>query len=200
MLTDSSWLVAVGQPASLKESRLPGPASSRAWRYVSLKLRFGPSLNTHVHFHCCVVGGVFELMPGGSGDEANGVAQTTDQTTDAPPGVAFHPASGLDDAAVAQVQAHARKRILHAFVSRGLIEADDAKEMAGYQHGGGFSVDAGVCIAATDRAGLEPLLRYCARPPFAMERLRKKGPIWRTSAPSRSRAASVLIWCSHRWS
>ena len=26
-----------------------------------------------------------------------------------------------------------------------------------------------------DRAGLERLLRYCARPPFAMERLRKEG-------------------------
>src|SRR3546814_16866147 len=32
-----------------------------------------------------------------------------------------------------------------------------------------------VCIAAHDRAGLERLLRYCARPPFAMERLRKAG-------------------------
>ena len=82
------------------------------------------------------------------------LAQTTGQTTDAPPGVAFHPASGLDDAAQGpQVQADARKRILRAFVRRGLIEADDAKEMAGYQHGGGFSVDAGVCIDATDRAG-----------------------------------------------
>ncbi len=137
--------------------------------------RFGSSLNTHVHFHCCVVDGVFEPMPGGNGDEANSVAQTTGQTTDAPPGVAFHRASGLDDAGVAQVRADARKRILRAFVRRGLIEADDAKEMARFQHGGGFSVDAGVCIAATDRAGLERLLRYCARPPFARDRLRQRG-------------------------
>ena len=36
-------------------------------------------------------------------------------------------------------------------------------------------MDSGVCIAAQDRAGLERLLRYCARPPFAMERLRKAG-------------------------
>ncbi|WP_270999161.1 transposase, partial [Listeria seeligeri] len=34
---------------------------------------------------------------------------------------------------------------------------------------------AGVCIEAHDRAALERLLRYCARPPFAMERLRKEG-------------------------
>jgi hypothetical protein len=60
------------------------------------------------------------------------------------------------------------------FVGRGLIEKADAKEMLGYQHSG-FSVDAGVCIEAHDRAALERLLRYCARPPFAMDRLRKEG-------------------------
>lgn len=36
-------------------------------------------------------------------------------------------------------------------------------------------MDAGVCIQAHDRAGLERLLRYCARPPFSMERLRQAG-------------------------
>ena len=46
--------------------------------------------------------------------------------------------------------------------------------MLAYQHSG-FSVDAGVCIEAHDRAALERLLRYCARPPFAMDRLRKAG-------------------------
>lgn len=46
--------------------------------------------------------------------------------------------------------------------------------MLGYKHSG-FSVDTSVCIAAHDRAGLERLLRYCARPTFALERLRKAG-------------------------
>ncbi len=32
-----------------------------------------------------------------------------------------------------------------------------------------------MCIQAHDRAGLERLLRYCARPPFSMDRLRKAG-------------------------
>ena len=32
-----------------------------------------------------------------------------------------------------------------------------------------------MCIEAHDRDGLERLLRYCARPPFAMDRLRKEG-------------------------
>lgn len=44
--------------------------------------------------------------------------------------------------------------------------------MMGWEHGGGFSLDASVCIGGTDRAGLERLLRYCARPPFALEHLR----------------------------
>jgi len=35
----------------------------------------------------------------------------------------------------------------------------------------GFSVDASVRIEAEDRAGIERLVRYCARPPFALERL-----------------------------
>lgn len=56
--------------------------------------RFGSSLNTHVHFHVCVVDGVFEAI---SGDDKTALA--------IPSGVNFHPASGLDEAAVAQVQA-----------------------------------------------------------------------------------------------
>ena len=39
--------------------------------------------------------------------------------------------------------------------------------MLGYKHSG-FSVDTSVYIAAQDRAGLERLLRYCARSPFAL--------------------------------
>lgn len=46
--------------------------------------------------------------------------------------------------------------------------------MLAYRHSG-FSVDTSVCIAAHDCAGLERLLRYCARQPFASERLRKAG-------------------------
>ena len=59
-------------------------------------------------------------------------------------------------------------------VGRGRIESVDVKEMLAYQLSG-FSVDAGVCIEARDRTALEHLLRYFARPPFAMDRLRKQG-------------------------
>ena len=43
--------------------------------------------------------------------------------------------------------------------------------MQGWGHSGGFSVHAGVRVAAQDSAGRERLLRYCARPMFAGERL-----------------------------
>jgi len=46
--------------------------------------------------------------------------------------------------------------------------------MGQWQHGGGFSVDASVRPAATDRAGRKRRLRYCARPPFALHRLRER--------------------------
>ena len=35
-------------------------------------------------------------------------------------------------------------------------------------------MDAAVRIEATDQPGLERLLRYCARPPFALERLQQR--------------------------
>lgn len=46
--------------------------------------------------------------------------------------------------------------------------------MLAYHHSG-FSVDASLRIEAQDRVRLERLLRYCARPPFSLERLRKRG-------------------------
>ena len=117
-----------------------------------------------MHFQVCAVDGVFEEVAGGTDAQSS------------PPGIVFHPASAIDETAVAQVQTDLRRRNLRAFVGRSLLESCDAKEMLAYQLSG-FSVDAGVCIQAHDRAALERLLRYCARPPFAMERLRKEGPV-----------------------
>jgi hypothetical protein len=71
------------------------------------------------------------------------------------------------------VQQCVRRRLLRVFVRRGLLAGDDARAMAHWEHDGGFSVDASVRIEAADRAGCLRLLRYCARPPFAMERLRE---------------------------
>lgn len=43
--------------------------------------------------------------------------------------------------------------------------------MLGWEHSGGFFLHAEVWVPAWDRAGLERLFRYCARPIFAGERL-----------------------------
>ena len=61
--------------------------------------------------------------------------------------------------------------MLRLFRRRSILPADVVEDMLRWSHAGGFSVDASVWIAAHDRRGLERLLRYCARPVFALERL-----------------------------
>jgi hypothetical protein len=87
--------------------------------------------------------------------------------------VDFHAATWIDETAIAKVQAEVRRLVLRTFVRRGLFDKGDAEVMGSWVHGGGFSVDASVCINQKDRAGLERLLRYCARPPFALEHLQQ---------------------------
>jgi hypothetical protein len=48
---------------------------------------------------------------------------------------------------------------------------DAARAMGQWALGGGSSVDGSVRIEAADRAVRGRLLRHCARPPFAIERL-----------------------------
>ena len=115
---------------------------------------------------------------------------------DAEGGVACHPASGLDDAVIGEVQATVRKRLLRAVERRGLLKADEAQIMAAWEHGGGFSVDAGVRIETDNRAGLERLLRYCARPAFALERLREIDPehlVYESTKPGPGGSVSLLL-------
>lgn len=85
--------------------------------------------------------------------------------------LAFFEATGIDAQTVAASQATIRRRILRLFVRRGLLEADDAQLMSEWNHTGGFSLNASVRIEGWDRQGLERLLRPCARPPFALERI-----------------------------
>ena len=115
--------------------------------------RFGSSLNVHTHFHVCAIDGVFASDPHG--------------------GVRFIEAREMDACHAEAMQTKVRVRILRAFVRRGLIDQDERKAMASWDHGGGFSLDATLHITAHDRHGLERLLHYCARPAFAAERLRE---------------------------
>ena len=146
--------------------------------------RFGALLNTHLHFHCVVVDGVFEAMTEGNGlDHAEG-------------GVSFHPAADLDASAIGEVQAAVRRRLLRSAQRRGLLSAVDAQVMAEWEHGGGFSVDAKVRIEAHERDGLERLLRYCARPAFALERLREIDPehlVYESVKPGPGGSVSLML-------
>jgi hypothetical protein len=122
---------------------------------VSFVQRFGSALNAHVHFHCCVIDGVIAVGEDGQ--------------------VHFAEAAALAPEDLAAVQQQVRARVLRWFARAGHLDPADARDMAGWHHGGGFSLDASVKIEGPDRSGLERLLRYCARPPFALERLEQLG-------------------------
>ncbi|MFM7135790.1 MAG: transposase [Planctomycetota bacterium] len=128
---------------------------------VSFLHRFGSALNRHVHLHACVTDGVF--MPAATGT-----------ANDAPP--AFLPARPINPADLAAVTEKVRRRLIRWFRRTRLLDAEAAADMLGWENSG-FSVDASVRIALIDRdvpsyfRSLEHLLRYCGRPPFALERL-----------------------------
>ncbi len=133
----------------------PGAGPGAQIGAISFLHRFGASLNAHFHFHVCVIDGVFS-------EDAEGSVQ-------------FHEATHLTASDLGELQHTLRHRVLGYFHRRGLLERHVTDDMLTWQASGGFSIDASVHIPARDRAGLERLLRYCARPPFALERLEANG-------------------------
>ena len=111
--------------------------------------RFGSKLNAHLHYHSCLIDGVF--------------AQTEN-------GLQFYATVGLTQKVIQTAQETIRKRLLRLFVRRTLLSSDESEQMQIWENGGGFSLHARVRIAANDRQGLERLFRYCARPIYAGER------------------------------
>lgn len=168
------------------------------------RLRNQLDKQVHEHHHHLeeieALTGVFEEV------EGEGDADATPRISS--PGVIFHAATGIDAATVAPVQTTLQKRILRAFVARGLLENCDAKDMLGYKHSG-FSVDAGVCIEAHDRAALERLLRYCAIARvhrFPWSAYAKREANWCTAVPNSAASPPVtsvvprqMSCTSHRW-
>ena len=132
--------------------RIPSDARLGA---VSFLHRFGSRLNPHPHFHLALTDGLFARQ--GDADDAP---------------LRFHSAVGLDAERARALTPTVQRRILKLYVRRGLLTKADAHDMLTWRGTGGFSLDGSVRIAAHDRAGLERLLRYCARPPFALHRLR----------------------------
>ena len=110
--------------------------------------------------------------------------------------VRFHETPALSAKQLTDIQRNIRRRLLRALTRRGLLEAEVAEEMDSWDHGGGFSLDAGVHIEADDRSGLERLLRYCARPVFALERLRQIDPehlVYERLKPGPGGSVSLLL-------
>jgi len=112
--------------------------------------RFGSMLNAHLHYHSCLIDGVF--------------AQTEN-------GLQFYETVGLTQKVIQTVQETIRKRVLRLFFRRDLLSSDESEQMQTWENGGGFSLHALIRIAAHDRKGLERLFRYCGRPIYAGERL-----------------------------
>jgi hypothetical protein len=128
---------------------------------ISFLHRFGSALNHHVHLHACVTDGVF--VP--AADHAG---------SDAPP--TFLPARPFPPSELASLTERVRRRVIRWFRLARLLDAAAAADMLAWENSG-FSVDASARITLLDRdvpsyfQSLEHLLRSCARPPFALERL-----------------------------
>jgi hypothetical protein len=92
------------------------------------------------------------------------------------PPPAFLLARPITQADLATLTERVRRRTIRWFRLAGLLDAAAAADMLAWENSG-FSVDASVRITLIDRdvpsyfQSLEHLLRYCARPPFALERL-----------------------------
>jgi hypothetical protein len=86
----------------------------------------------------------------------------------------FHEVSLTQDD-ISDTQDCIQKRVLGLFLRRGLFDKGEVVKMLSYENSG-FSLDAKVKIEASDKDGLERLIRYCARPPFKSENIRLNGP------------------------
>ena len=147
----------------------PGAPRRAQLGAVSFFHRFGSSLNVHPHYHLVVLDGVFSKA-----DDSE---------------IEFHEAYDLAPDHIAQVESVLQRRVLRYFRRHGLVDELDAAGMLTWQGSGGFSVDASVRIEGEDRAGIERLVRYCARPPFALERLHAL-----ESAPALASPESRLLY------
>jgi len=113
------------------------------------------------------------------------MAQTAAHLVDHVIPPAFVPARSITQADLATLTERVRRRIVRWFRRQRFLDAQAADDMLAWENSG-FSVDASVRIALIDRdvpnyfQSLEHLLRYCSRPPFALERtstrLARPGP------------------------
>jgi hypothetical protein len=136
------------------------------------RLRHARALN--YHYHVLALDGVI------SGDVERGVR--------------FHEATALEAPDAEALARTVQLRVLRWFARRGLLDPSAAADMRTWRGTGGFAshlrcsvsstaVDGSVRIEGEDRAGLERLVRYCARGPLALERLHAPAGIAALSSP-----------------
>ena len=128
-----------------------GSASAAQIHFIQ---RFGSTINLRLHVHAVVSDGIFKRLFGPLGGER----------------LVFAAAAPPTDEELAAIIEALRRKVLRRFVKLGILPRETAEEMLSWRHPG-FSVHAATGIAAGDRAALERLLHYCARPAVSTKRL-----------------------------
>jgi hypothetical protein len=90
----------------------PDAPSGARFGAVTFVHRFGSALNANLHFHCCVIDGLFSA---------------------AEEGLRFHPAC-LTEAAIARVQQQTRRRVLKLFERCAVLPEEATALMLGWEH------------------------------------------------------------------
>ena len=116
--------------------------------------RFGGALNLHIHVHAVVSDGVYELKK-----NALGLPQ-----------LAFTPVPPPNPDQLAAMVTALRKKLIRRICRAGGLSKEAAENLLSWKNSG-FSIHEEVYLKASDRNGLERLLRYCSRPALSVARL-----------------------------
>jgi len=137
---------------------------------VSFFHNFGSTLNLHPHFHLIAAEGVFslegEMLQFNETHISNGDIKITEERI--------------------------CKGVLRYFGKRKCLSTTEIEKILAKENSG-FSLDGSVQIQSWDRPGLERVIRYCARAPFASESLRWNGKhvVYNLSKPNSKGQTSI---------
>jgi hypothetical protein len=151
---------------------------------LSFVQRFGGSLNLHVHDHCVFADGVFAkdgegrvtfhaVEPPGRGDIENVVREVARRVGRMLRRRGFpRDDVALDEHLAAGLVPGRFERIGDSDEARAIDDLDERKRSRWSAEVDGYSVHAGGSMRGDDAEGRERLIRYCARPPLSLERLK----------------------------